>query len=228
MADDRSATLRLFLALDIPPSLSELGVALQDSLNAELGSALFRPISADNLHVTLHFLGDCDAERQEAARNALTSVPAGTRSPVVTVEGATVFPPRGRPRTIVLALNDRTAALEQLHREVGYHLEAAGFSLDQRPFRPHLTLGYARKGISYHEGRLVRRTVEQMAIPANGAGQAQSGSTQGSDTERHRYRLGSLTLFKSELQRGGAIHTPLRSRELARSEEESPNGRAPR
>jgi 2'-5' RNA ligase len=129
-------SLRLFLAL-IPDALeAEATLRLQRAIAWPAGAKLVR---RENLHVTLHFLGEVDATRLEPLARAI----AVTSPPVEIVldrfaawtPGIAVLEPAATPD-----------ALGALHARLAQALAGAGFALDARPYRPHVTLARAAQG----------------------------------------------------------------------------------
>lgn len=98
-----------------------------------------RPTPRENLHVTLHFLGEVPEERVAAVTNALETPGAGDATlvlsrPTMWHGGVLVLQPEAdAPDAIPAALRDR-------HDRLGRALEAAGQPVDTRPWRPHATL----------------------------------------------------------------------------------------
>jgi 2'-5' RNA ligase len=97
-----------------------------------------RPVPAANLHLTLAFLGDVAQDRIEAALGAASGI-RGERFELV-LDRTGAFRRAGvgwaGPSAVPAALVNLQAALDSA-------LRAAGFTLEDRPFVPHLTL--ARK-----------------------------------------------------------------------------------
>lgn len=120
--------MRLFAAVR-PEGLSR--AVLEQTLEAlrRQGRGTF-PYPAD-LHLTLAFLGE--TERAEAARAAVETLAGGGRFSL-TAEGL------GRFGDTWWAGTAPCPALEALAGRTRHAMEAAGFSLEKRPFVPHITL----------------------------------------------------------------------------------------
>lgn len=126
--------MRLFVALELPADV-------RAQLAAWADAAAPRPVHrvpADNLHLTLAFLGSRSAEEASAAGALLAALaqPLG----VLRAAGALWLPPR-RPRVLTVAL-DVGEALAAMQADLVTALQAAiGFEREARPFRPHVTVG---------------------------------------------------------------------------------------
>jgi 2'-5' RNA ligase len=124
--------MRLFTALDVPASVSEPLAAVR------LPSLEVRWTPPKRYHVTLCFIGQSTPSALERYREALAAVEAPRAR--CTIYGLDVLPSRRRPRVLVAGL-DRTPSVLQVHEAVADALRNAGASMDDRPFRPHITLG---------------------------------------------------------------------------------------
>lgn len=120
--------MRLFVGLELPASIGSALAGL-----APAGAAGVRAMRADEMHVTLHFIGEADPE---LLRAALASVAAPAFE--VTVRGTGRFDQRGG-RAILFAGVVPTDPLLALHASVGRALAATGFEPERRRFRPHVT-----------------------------------------------------------------------------------------
>lgn len=176
MAEDR---FRAFVALPTPEELKARLAALVSELAPRLpGIRLVRP---EGMHLTLRFLGSTDAERrsrlEERLRAAASACPRGEGH----VGGLGLFPERGAPRVLWIGLRLPESVLA-LQRECEAAALAAGFAPEERPFRPHLTLG-----------RWKERARRPELPPA----------------DLGPLPLEELVLYRSELRPGGAVYTAL-------------------
>lgn len=121
-------TLRLFVALELPPALRQRLAGLPLDLSG------LRRVPAQQLHVTLYFIGDSD--QADAIGGALAQVQAAPVS--LALQGA------GRWSTVLWAGLRRNAALADLHQRVTQALITGGLKPETRPFHPHVTLGRFR------------------------------------------------------------------------------------
>ena len=133
--------MRLFLA--IKPDRPAEALLARRLLQAQewlgpMASAL-RWTPAENIHVTLHFLGELPATEAATVRERLGTQLA--ESPFeITLGAIGSFPPTGPCRVLWLDLVDGNAALLRVHAELGRRLADAGVPLESRPLSPHLTI----------------------------------------------------------------------------------------
>lgn len=130
------AARRLFVALMPPPEVRD---AITEAARGWRWSPSARPTARERLHLTMHFLGDVADDRLEALEAGLSQV---------------VTPPFTLPllrgelwgNGIAALRPGRLRALQQLHAALGAALEALGLPLEQRAWRPHVTLARDARG----------------------------------------------------------------------------------
>ena len=136
--------MRLFLALELDAAartaLAEVSASAQRAAG-DLASAL-RWVPAENLHVTLHFLGEVDAAGRARALRALEP-PAAAPAADVQLGSLATFPPSGPPRVLVVSLAP-PGPLERIYREFAARLSREALAVEDRPFHPHVTLARVR------------------------------------------------------------------------------------
>lgn len=103
------------------------------------------PVPADNLHITLQFLGACDSDQQACYMAAVAGVRADAFELHLDYLGG--WPSK---RIQWLGTSQPPAALTGLVKALGEALEACGFQPEKRPFVPHVTL--SRKVKKPHTG----------------------------------------------------------------------------
>ena len=134
---------RLFVAIPIPEVVaSRIGV-LVDGVRTSLGAdgSRVRWVQMEGLHVTLRFLGPTAPERVEAVADAVTKAATTIDGAFeVRIGGAGAFPDAVRPRALWLGIRSGAEAIGRLSGAVTAALAGDGWALDERPFRPHLTI----------------------------------------------------------------------------------------
>jgi 2'-5' RNA ligase len=123
---------RLFFALWPDEALRAATVAATARAVGEAGG---RAVPPENLHVTLAFLGSVPEVRVADAVAAGRTVPVA--SGVQMFDRVTAW---GRRGPLVLEATRLEAPLATLQSSLENALSTAGFALDRRAFRPHITL----------------------------------------------------------------------------------------
>lgn len=138
---DSSQRIRCFLAVDITDtSIIEKLVATASEL-LETGSDL-RPVSPENLHVTVRFLGDADPGMVTAVEAALDELHAASFQ--VGLSGVGFFRDPTYINVIWVGIRTGAAELGAIYDMLEPKLERAGFRRDSRGFSPHLTIARVR------------------------------------------------------------------------------------
>jgi 2'-5' RNA ligase len=182
----------MFVALDLPP---ELRSGIEAWGQRELTDPALRPVPAQNLHITLAFLGQRPVEEVELVARAMRE--SAAPAPLVELGDPLPRPARGRPR--LFALPALSPGAEQMQAQLSDILISEQlYELQKRPFWPHVTVARVRA-----EGRGSRRPMRVEQPP---------GGFPAELMEPHF--SGRLTLYRSELQPSGARYVPLAQVEL--------------
>lgn len=153
-----------------------------------------------NLHLTLAFLGELEGERLSAVMEA-TAAAARLAHPFRLVVGQSgYFGPRWSPRVIWAGVGGETAKLLAAQEALARELEQRGFSRDERPFAPHLTLARLKERLAPETLGALLREIE---MPARHT------------SSRGKMRVERLSVMKSELRRPEARYTHLAEFALA-------------
>ena len=169
--------MRAFVALELPEAFADEVAALARRLS---GACEGRFLPAQNLHLTLAFLGEVVEADARRAMAALDAACAGVGPAPLAAGGLGTFG-RGRDATLWLGV-EKNAELMALARRVREELAARGLPYDEKGFLPHVTL--ARRA------RMPRGDLGDLAFPLP-------------DEAR------DVTLFRSILEPRGARYKPL-------------------
>ncbi len=181
---------RLFVAIETDP-------VVKDGLEAAIEGLEMRGVRAkwcrrDRFHLTLRFLGHVEVPRIGEVKEALGRAAEGFSPIDFTVEGLGAFPNARRPRVIWAGVKEPEAGrMAALARRIGKELKGLGIHGDDKPFKPHLTLGRVKDPAG---ARGLAEALEKMETPSFG----------GERTAR------SVKLFRSELRPAGAVYTVLK------------------
>jgi len=153
--------VRLFLAIPLPLDLAARAFEI-----LPITLPALRRVKAENLHITLAFLGHTPDENLDdvaaAAREGALPV-----SPFrLSFDRAGRFPDRGRPRVVWLGIAEGEASVVELGAGVYAGLRSRGLRFDDRPLAPHLTLARVAEDASLAEAKTVGAAVETMPVPS--------------------------------------------------------------
>ena len=181
---------RLFIAVPLPDRLQGFVGGTQQLLPSLPGLRLLR---ADQLHVTLAFIGEVDKDGAAAAQAVVESVPDGMGGEGL-MSRFLLLPSASKTRVVTLEVTDGEGVFARLFARIMGGLETAGvMEREKRPFRPHLT-------------------VARLRVPGPVQPRSESGQA--------RFAVESVCLYKSELKREGAAYTVLARTVFGRRESE--------
>lgn len=96
-------------------------------------------IPTEKMHLTFHFLGECDEATEQKIRAILVQLPE--KSPFPTrLQGLGYFPHSKAPTTLWLGVHEQEKKMTHLHKTLGRELLSIGCTLPNHDFTPHITL----------------------------------------------------------------------------------------
>jgi RNA 2',3'-cyclic 3'-phosphodiesterase len=179
--------IRSFIAIEIPAGIrQEIKKLLADFQNTEADVKWVRP---EGIHLTLKFLGSVKEDMVEKVALAVRPVVEAWRPFRLKAHGVGCFPGIRNPRVLWIGLEQEEGSAVRLQQEIERKTAELGFSPEDRPFHPHLTLGRVRSP----KGRnpLIRM------LKTN------------SQTELSSFQVDRVILFRSDLRPGGSVYTKL-------------------
>jgi len=130
--------MRLFVGVDLPAEIKQTILKFQSELR-HLGVNGFWK-SLDNLHITLEFLGELEPDKISALTETLTKVASNYKPFRLTIGGLGAFSSLKQPHTLWTAVSGSLTELNRLRYDLHHELKIKGFELDERQFKPHITL----------------------------------------------------------------------------------------
>lgn len=140
----RENTLRLFVAVELPPAVRRAVADTMDALKRLFGENALRWVRPDAIHLTLEFLGATPEARVPAITAALAGAVRDADPFPLAPLGVGSFGGRGRLRTIWIGVGGDAGALADLAERIEVALEPLGYPRDERSFNGHLTLARVR------------------------------------------------------------------------------------
>lgn len=127
--------MRLFIAIHFYGAAKTRLLTLQRELRSRSARGNFS--LPENLHLTLVFLGECDAQQTAAVKQVLDT--ARFEPFDLTIGGLAQF--TGQTAGIFYVNVQHSPELLTLQRNLSDHLISHGFRLDRRQYKPHITVG---------------------------------------------------------------------------------------
>ena len=185
-------SVRCFVAVLLCEELRRNIAAVQDGFKRVAPDLKW--VAIENLHVTLKFLGNVEETQVETVYAAVRRAARGSAPFEITVARGGAFPDPRRPRIVWVGMDAGAAQLVRLAGHTESELAAAGFPIEDREFKPHVTIGRARNS---GRGPNLSRVVEE-------TGEGPIGSQV----------VSSVAVMRSDLRPSGPTYTPLLEVEL--------------
>ncbi len=177
---------RIFIAIRIEPG--ETFSRMYSSLRSLLGNEKINWVNPEGIHLTLVFLGDTEEERIKVAGIVLKQKCTGFGEFSFTLEGTGVFGNFNNPRVIWTGIRN-TEKLVELNKLIVEGLKDTGFKIEERQFRPHITLGRIK---SIQNSAALQSTIERYK-----------------NTLIQEVQVKEVILFESILKPTGPVYRPV-------------------
>ncbi|HEY3346613.1 MAG TPA: RNA 2',3'-cyclic phosphodiesterase [Nitrospirota bacterium] len=189
---EKEITVRTFIAVEMPESVKGVIEDVQGLLKrsgADVGWT-----KPGGVHLTLRFLGPVKEQRIPEIAKAVDEAVKGTAPFSLEVRGTGVFPNPRLARVVWMGLTGAVDELSALQRKVEEACEGLGFGREDKPFRPHVTLGRI-KSPKFKDALL--RNLDGL-----------------SDTKFGKLDITAVSIMMSELKPAGAVYTEMHRAEL--------------
>lgn len=133
---------RIFIGIKVLP---KPGIRrFEELIKERLWKDEIRWVREENFHLTLKFIGNTTLEKRSSVIEEL-SKNIDSQSPFkMDIKGAGLFGTDTNPKIIWVGV-ENTGFLTDLWQKVELSAINAGFEKEERPFRPHITLGRIKK-----------------------------------------------------------------------------------
>ena len=178
--------MRTFFAVELPRNVKAEMAHLQTELRragADVGWT-----NPENIHLTLRFLGEIEEGRLNSLKQVCAETVAEFHPFSLCLKETGYFPDFRRPRVLWVGLGGSIEIATQLQNRLEQGLMAFGFDREDKPFKPHLTIGRVKSGKNIKP--LVAKA-DMYRLP------------------ELSFEVGEIVLFKSELLPAGARYTAL-------------------
>lgn len=182
--------MRAFLAIEVSDSVREAVGGLVGRLRR--CGAKVSWVRAENIHLTLRFLGDISQVDVNRICERLALAYAAEKPLTMCVRGVGAFPNLSRPRVLWVGLEVVSGDMARIQCAAEVAAQQVGLTPEKMAFKPHLTVGRIRGGHSL--GSLAAKVREEGAFCGG------------------EFTAGGVSLFSSTLRPDGAVYR--RQREL--------------
>lgn len=126
-----------FLAIPLPDEIRRVLARQATALKSSLPYKQWT--NPNDYHITLAFLGAAGFRQMNELKHAVQRKTSGYPSFSIQLSGLGTFGKRESPRVLWAGISSDTE-LFSLQNQIRNAAEMSGFQLDQRPYRPHITL----------------------------------------------------------------------------------------
>ena len=179
--------IRSFIAIELSEVLRHKLKRLLEELKKT--GADVKWVRPESVHLTLKFLGSVSREKLENIATAVRPVVETYEPFQLTAQRIGCFPSSRNPRIVWVGLGEEGGAVARLQREIESKTADLGFPPEERPFRPHLTLGRVRSP----------KKKDSLVAMIEKISQIDLGS----------FPADKVILFRSDLHPEGAIYTKM-------------------
>ena len=180
--------IRTFIAIPLPDTIKNNIESIQKSLKKQKINA--RWVLPESIHLTLKFLGHIHQEKLPLVNDILTTCGDNCTEFSLQLKGIGVFPNYQRPRIIWLGLTGDLTILKDLQLRIEQTIEEQlGIPQENRPFKPHITIGRIKDHGKHASFISTISSFESFSTEC--------------------FVCNELILFQSTLNPKGAVYTPL-------------------
>jgi|WetSurMetagenome_2_1015567.scaffolds.fasta_scaffold49884_1 RNA 2',3'-cyclic 3'-phosphodiesterase len=177
---------RIFIAIKIDPGPQFSGIS--STLRSLLDKDNIAWVDPSNLHITLAFLGDTEEERISIASIILKRISNDFQRFRFNLRGTGIFRNFNDPRVIWCGI-EQSIELMQLNNLIMKELMITGFKVEERQFKPHITIGRIK---SIRNAGMLKSAIERF----------QSSFIQ-------EVLVSEVILFESILKPSGPVYKPV-------------------
>ncbi len=189
-------TVRVFVAVGLSPEARQQLIDVVARIRREIPDGI-QWADPSGMHLTLKFLGNIPSSNVPPLAECVERF-VGEYGPFsLALSGLGMFPNRRAPRVLWAAVESDLDALSQLQLAAEGSITALGYPPEERPFRPHITLGRPRRTISDGQRARIAEVMSAVQPP-----------------EPVSWQVESVEVMRSELHPSGARYTVLSSAPL--------------
>lgn len=194
--------IRTFIAVELSEDLRKQIAVVQQDLQPRLDHEPSKAVriawvQPSSIHLTMRFLGETDEQLLEQMREAMATVRRAHPTIHIPLERIQAFPNLRQPRVLWVGpsepwlKSDAAKQLTALHRAIESCCRSLGFTTEDKPFTPHLTVARIKAGDREVGQRLAQSGACDRVLSVGGI------------------TVGPLVLMKSKLRPTGPVYTKM-------------------
>ena len=177
--------IRTFIAIPLPADIHSYLKQLVGVYRALCAESSVRWVKTENIHLTMRFLGDTDANTLPNLYEEIDRVAAVVPAFTISLGQLGCFPNQKRPRVIWIGVDSDSTWLTTLQESIEQCVSSLGWKSENRKFHPHLTLGRVKNS----------KSVKQARFPW------------GEPVAAKKNNVRVVNVYESKLQPSGAVYT---------------------
>jgi 2'-5' RNA ligase len=184
--------IRTFIAVELPVEIKNKLKDFIDSLKKKIPGNNIKWVSANNIHLTLKFLGDTDRKTINKIGNSFEQYSIKFPFPKLQISKTGTFPNENQPQ-VIWAGCSQPDELVNIYTNINKICASFNFPVEKRLFSPHITLGRIRPNPSLETIQLI-----QTSISTN------------KSIEFGSFSVNQIIIFQSDLKPSGPVYSPIR------------------
>jgi RNA 2',3'-cyclic 3'-phosphodiesterase len=192
------SVIRAFIAIDLTPEITHQLGMISCQLKQDLVDVPVRWVPAENIHLTLKFLGDVSIAHMEILKEVLQTDASTHRGFSFSVGKLGAFPNFRHPRVIWIGV-EAPHDLAALQRSIESSMARMGYAPEDRPFSPHLTLGRVSRNATARDTHKIGEILEASTVGFLGVNP-----------------VSAVCLYRSDLKPSGAEYSKIFTASLKR------------
>lgn len=133
-------TYRCFIAINLPQGVKEEIARVLQGLKDKNSSRAIAYTKPENIHITLHFLGNVEVEKIEELKRGIGEAVQECEPFHLSLSNFDAFPNMHNPRVLYLNASGEVEKARDVQRKVGGKLLSLGYFFDSREWVAHFTL----------------------------------------------------------------------------------------
>ena len=183
------SVFRAFIAIELSPDVVRKVDEVSSSLRERMGELPIRWTPAENVHLTLKFLGDVSTTSVDNLAEIIQRVARSHACFEMSIGGLGIYPDARRPRVIWLGV-EAPQKLNAIQRSIEHEINRLGYEKSDREFSPHLTIGRVSRSADFQELKEIGSSLQNENVGFLGA-----------------TRVDHINLFRSDLKPSGAEYS---------------------
>jgi RNA 2',3'-cyclic 3'-phosphodiesterase len=185
------SVIRAFIAVDLSSEIQARLDKVMADLKVGVPDGAVRWVAAGNLHLTLKFLGDVSVTNLTVLKEMFLAEVSHHHQFEISVGGLGAFPSIRRARVIWVGV-EAPAELAAVQTGIENEMARLGYTREERPFSPHLTLGRVARNAAPPELHQIGELLHKTKIGFLGAAHVRA-----------------VHLYQSDLHPEGSMYTRL-------------------